>query len=90
MVEEEPFLAQFDKRNVETSALYLHDVKNIQTSEKVNKNWMNDITYINCTIPEINCTTFVCSLNTLKTLQDVGKLVIKFLLDIDKFRGNRL
>ncbi|XP_043529177.1 integrin alpha-5-like isoform X1 [Frieseomelitta varia] len=88
VVDEEPFLAQFDKRNVKTSALYLHDVKNIQTSEKLNKNWMNDITYINCTTSEINCTTFVCSLNTLKTLQDVGKLVIKFLLDIDKFRDN--
>lgn len=87
MIEEESFLAQFDKRNVKTSTLHLRNVKNIQTSEKLNKNWMNDITYINCTTSEINCTIFVCSLNTLKTLQDVGKLVIKFLLDINKFRG---
>ncbi|KOX74187.1 Integrin alpha-4 [Melipona quadrifasciata] len=84
MVEEEPFFGQFDERNVETSVLYLHDVKNIQTSEKLNKNWMNDITYINCT-SEINCTTFVCSLNTLKTLQDVGKdnrAVLKFSTEV--------
>ncbi|XP_024225722.1 integrin alpha-PS5 isoform X3 [Bombus impatiens] len=89
-VQEESFLDKFDihKRNVEASAVYLSDAKNVQTSETLNKNLTDNIIYINCSTPDIACTTIVCSLNTLKTLQDVGKLVIKFLLNVDKFKAN--
>lgn len=77
-----------DQFNSIESALYLNNM-NIKAPKILNENWTNDIIYMNCSTPYINCITIVCDLNTLKTLQDIGKMTIKLFLNVNKFKGNR-
>lgn len=78
--------------SIEGSALYLNNM-NIKAPKILNENWTNDIIYMNCSTPYINCITIICDLNTLKTLQDIGKMTIEFFLNVDKlkdiFKNNR-
>lgn len=77
-----------DQFNSIESALYLNNM-NIKTPKILNENWTNDIIYMNCSTPYINCITIVCDLNTLKTLQNIGKMTIKLFLNVNKLKGNR-
>lgn len=72
--------------SIEDSALYLNNM-NIKAPKILNENWTNDIIYMNCSTPYINCTTIICDLSTLKTLQDIGKMTIKLFLNVDKLKG---
>ncbi|XP_031775383.1 integrin alpha-5-like isoform X3 [Apis florea] len=74
-----------DQFNSIESALYLNNM-NIKAPKILNENWTNDIIYMNCSTPYINCITIVCDLNTLKTLQDIGKMTIKLFLNVNKFK----
>ncbi|CAL7946483.1 unnamed protein product [Xylocopa violacea] len=68
--------------------LWFYDVEDLPAPQTLNESWSTNIIYMNCSTPDVNCTTIVCDLNALKTLQDIGKLVVKFLLDVDKLRDN--
>lgn len=72
--------------SIEGSALYLNNM-NIKAPKILNENWTNDIIYMNCSTPYINCITIICDLNTLKTLQDIGKMTIELFLNVDKLKG---
>lgn len=67
-----------------------YDEGNIKTSQTVNDSLINNIFYMNCSTNDVNCTIITCDLNALKTLQDIGKVPIKFLLYINKLKGNFL
>jgi len=47
-----------------------------------------DIIYVNCSTYGVNCSTIYCDLNALKTQQDIGKLVIRLILNTTKLKGN--
>ena len=47
-----------------------------------------NIIYMNCSTYGVNCSTIYCDLNALKTQQDIGKLVIRLILNITKLKGN--
>lgn len=63
-----------------------YDEGNIKTSQTVNDSLINNIFYMNCSTNDVNCTIITCDLNALKTLQDIGKVPIKFLLYINKLK----
>jgi len=46
-----------------------------------------NIIYVNCSTYGINCSTVYCDLNALKTQQDIGKLVMKLILNATRFKG---
>ncbi|XP_018304279.1 integrin alpha-8 [Mycetomoellerius zeteki] len=47
-----------------------------------------DIIYVNCSTYGVNCSTMYCDLNALKTQQDIGKLVIRLILNTTKLKDN--
>ncbi|KYM88635.1 Integrin alpha-PS3 [Atta colombica] len=47
-----------------------------------------DIIYVNCSTYGVNCSTIYCDLNALKTQQDIGKLVIRLILNTTKLKDN--
>ncbi|XP_018399144.1 PREDICTED: integrin alpha-9-like [Cyphomyrmex costatus] len=47
-----------------------------------------DIIYVNCSTNGVNCSTIYCDLNALKTQQDIGKLVMRLILNITKLKDN--
>ncbi|KAG5327232.1 ITA3 protein, partial [Pseudoatta argentina] len=47
-----------------------------------------DIIYVNCSSYGMNCSTIYCDLNALKTQQDIGKLVIRLILNTTKLKDN--
>ncbi|KAG5336226.1 ITAM protein, partial [Acromyrmex heyeri] len=47
-----------------------------------------DIIYVNCSTYGMNCSTIYCDLNALKTQQDIGKLVIRLILNTTKLKDN--
>ncbi|KYN30945.1 Integrin alpha-PS3 [Trachymyrmex septentrionalis] len=47
-----------------------------------------NIIYMNCSTYGVNCSTIYCDLNALKTQQDIGKLVIRLILNITKLKDN--
>lgn len=75
-----------DKRDIEEPILWSYGFRSITIPQTMNES--SNIIYINCSTPDVNCTTIVCNLNALKTLQDIGKMVIRFVLDIDQLKGN--
>ncbi|XP_078049489.1 integrin alpha-4 [Augochlora pura] len=46
----------------------------------------SDLLYMNCSTSDVYCTTIVCNLNALETLQDIGKVLIKLLLNVEKLK----
>ncbi|KAH0945019.1 hypothetical protein HN011_005493 [Eciton burchellii] len=48
----------------------------------------NDIIYLNCSTYGLNCSQVHCDLSFLKTQQDVGKLVMRLILNATKFKDN--
>ncbi|KOC68174.1 Integrin alpha-9 [Habropoda laboriosa] len=77
-----------EKRSLEKSVPLLYDGKNNKTPQSLNESWSNNIIYMNCSTPDVNCATITCDLNALKTLQNIGKMEIKLLLNVDKFKDN--
>ncbi|XP_072751774.1 integrin alpha-9 isoform X2 [Anoplolepis gracilipes] len=47
----------------------------------------SDIVYLNCSTYGVNCSTVYCDLSALKTRQDVGKLVMRLILNATKLKG---
>jgi len=47
----------------------------------------NDIIYLNCSTYGLNCSRVHCDLSFLKTQQDVGKLVMRLILNATKLKG---
>lgn len=72
------------------SSIEFYDVENIEILRTVNENLTTDVLYMNCSSSYVNCTTIVCDLNALQTLQDIGKLLIKLVLNLEKLKGNLL
>lgn len=64
----------------------LYSMKTVK-SEKLNNNLTQDVIYLNCSTYNVNCSTIYCDLSALKRQQDVGKLVIKLILNVTKLRG---
>ncbi|XP_076177580.1 integrin alpha-8-like isoform X2 [Ptiloglossa arizonensis] len=68
------------------SSIEFYDVENIEILRTVNENLTTDVLYMNCSSSYVNCTTIVCDLNALQTLQDIGKLLIKLVLNLEKLK----
>lgn len=49
--------------------------------------WERDTVYLNCSTIGVNCATVYCNLRALKTQKDVGKLVMKLILNVTKLKG---
>ncbi|XP_011701218.1 PREDICTED: integrin alpha-3-like [Wasmannia auropunctata] len=47
-----------------------------------------DIVYVNCSTYGVNCSAMYCDLNALRTQQDVGKLVIRLILNTTRLKDN--
>ncbi|XP_018358282.1 PREDICTED: integrin alpha-PS3-like isoform X1 [Trachymyrmex cornetzi] len=47
-----------------------------------------DIVYVNCSTYGVNCSTIYCDLNALKTQQDIGKLVMRLILNTTKLKDH--
>ncbi|XP_011057896.1 PREDICTED: integrin alpha-PS3-like [Acromyrmex echinatior] len=63
----------------------------IATSKDSNDNLTiqeRDVIYVNCSTYGMNCSTIYCDLNALKTQQDIGKLVIRLILNTTKLKDN--
>jgi len=43
--------------------------------------------YMNCSTYGVNCSMIYCDLNALRTQQDVGKLVMKLILNVTRLKG---
>ncbi|XP_020292418.1 integrin alpha-PS3-like isoform X2 [Pseudomyrmex gracilis] len=50
--------------------------------------WERDTVYLNCSTIGVNCATVCCNLRALKTQKDVGKLVMKLILNVTKLKDN--
>lgn len=50
----------------------------------------SNIVYINCSTYGINCSRVQCDLSFLKTQQDVGKLMMRLILNVTKLRGMKI
>ncbi|XP_033341315.2 integrin alpha-5 [Megalopta genalis] len=74
------------KRNANESSFELHDIKINKTLQYTNDSSLSDILYMNCSTSDVYCSTIVCNLNTLETLQDIGKVLIKLLLNVEKLK----
>lgn len=49
--------------------------------------WERDTVYLNCSTLGVNCAMVYCNLKAIKSVQDVGKLVMKLVLNITKLKG---
>ncbi|XP_015435254.1 PREDICTED: integrin alpha-PS3-like [Dufourea novaeangliae] len=74
------------KRDVNETRFELYNVKNIAASQLANESFINDILYMNCSTSNVYCTTIVCNLSVLKTLQDIGKVLIKLVLNVERLK----
>ncbi|XP_046144309.1 integrin alpha-9-like isoform X1 [Osmia bicornis bicornis] len=68
------------RRDANESMTEFYDVENTKALQALNESLTTNTVYMNCSSTEVNCTTIVCDLNALKTLQDIGKIVIKLFL----------
>ncbi|XP_076668792.1 integrin alpha-8-like isoform X2 [Andrena cerasifolii] len=73
------------KRDVYESSIEFDNTQAIEASQITNMSLTN-VRYMNCSNSDENCTTIACDLSPLKTLQDIGKLPIKFLLNVQKLK----
>lgn len=55
-----------------------------ETSNSVNEN----IIYLNCSTRDVECSVIVCDLSFLKTLEESGKVVVQFLLNVRQIEDN--
>lgn len=87
-------LHELYKRDLNESIQELYDVENVKALQALNESSTDGIVYMNCSTPEVNCTTILCNLNALKTSQDIGKIVMKLSLNIrglkDYFKNDRI
>ncbi|XP_031839454.2 integrin alpha-PS3-like isoform X1 [Nomia melanderi] len=74
------------KRHINESDLDFDDTKKNVGTQHISENIVNNVVYMNCSNPDVYCTTIICGLNTLKTLQDVGKVLIKLVLNVEKLK----
>nr|XP_012151781.1 PREDICTED: integrin alpha-9-like isoform X1 [Megachile rotundata] len=79
-------LHELYKRDLNESITAFHDAGNVKALQASNESSTSDIVYMNCSTPEVNCTTILCDLNALKTSQDIGKIVIKLSLNIQELK----
>lgn len=64
----------------------LYAAKKMNTTGNLTR---QDIVHLNCSTPTVNCSVVHCDLSALKTQQDIGKLVIKLILNATKLKGAR-
>ncbi|XP_076279994.1 integrin alpha-4 isoform X2 [Lasioglossum baleicum] len=69
------------KRSTNETSFQFDDILEFQ-----NESIINDLLYMNCSTLGVYCTTIVCNLNALKTLQDIGKVSIKVVLNVEKLK----
>lgn len=48
-----------------------------------------DIVHLNCSTLNVNCSIVYCDLSALKTQQDIGKLVMRLILNATRLKGTR-
>lgn len=83
-------LRELYRRDANGSMTEFYDIENTIALQVLNESLTTNTVYMNCSSTEVSCTTIVCDLNALKTLQDIGKIVIKLFLNTEGFKGNCL
>lgn len=48
-----------------------------------------NVVHLNCSSPSVNCSIVYCDLSALKTQQDVGKLMMRLIVNVTKLKGVR-
>ncbi|XP_014481090.1 PREDICTED: integrin alpha-9-like [Dinoponera quadriceps] len=61
-------------------------VYNARTTNATGNLTRQDVVHLNCSTPSVNCSIVYCDLSELKTQQDVGKLVVKLILNATKLK----
>ncbi|XP_076636338.1 integrin alpha-8 [Colletes latitarsis] len=73
------------KRDTNETNIEFYNMENTEILQTTNDN-LTDVLYMNCSNTDENCTIIECNLNALQTFQDVGKLTIKLLLNVERLK----
>ncbi|XP_043256911.1 integrin alpha-9-like isoform X2 [Colletes gigas] len=74
------------KRDINEKNIEFYNIETTEILQTKNDNLTADILYMNCSNTDENCTIIECNLNALQTFQDVGKLTIKLLLNVERLK----
>ncbi|XP_076659028.1 integrin alpha-PS3-like [Halictus rubicundus] len=74
------------KRSTNEASFELYDTRYNEILQFAKESIISDLLYMNCSTLDVYCTTIVCNLNALKTLQDIGKVSINVVLNVEKLK----
>lgn len=67
----------------------LYTMRMIKPENSTGNLTRQDVVHLNCSSPSVNCSMVYCDLSALKTQQDIGKFVMRLILNATELKGTR-
>ncbi|EFN76848.1 Integrin alpha-PS3 [Harpegnathos saltator] len=64
----------------------LYTAKTVKSENSTGNLTRQEVVHLNCSTPSVNCSVVQCDLSALKTQQDIGKLVMRLILNVTKLK----
>jgi len=80
------------KRNADSHVIFhtlktLYNTRMVRSEDLDGNLTIRERVYVNCSTYGVSCSMIYCDLNALRTQQDVGKLVMKLILNVTRLKG---